>query len=121
MPPLAEFFLDDGPTLAASLARHPGVHKLYYASGTRSLGNTEGLELSPASIKDRLIQTSFGAGSIRKVCAFVVRVGFRVWGSAHIENLQIFKDERTKAIHQGTRRFVLQVFALIPHLAMRFC
>ncbi|HEX6778163.1 MAG TPA: hypothetical protein VF099_08175, partial [Ktedonobacterales bacterium] len=84
MPALRQVFLHDGPTVAASLARQAGVHKHDLSPGTRSLGNTEGLELAPASIKDRGIQTSFGAGSIGQIRAALVRVRFGGRRGAHV-------------------------------------
>src|SRR5579871_723602 len=106
---------------AAKLACVIGVNKRYLSSGACSLGDTEGLELSPASIQNRQIQTSFGAGSIGQICAIVVWVGFGVRRLTHVGDIHFFKDERAKAIHQSTRCLVLKVRTLIADLAVSFC
>ena len=68
-----------------------------------------------------MIQARLRRCAIGQIRAFLVWVRLGFGCSAHVENLQVFKDQRTKAIHQSTHRFVVEVLALIAHLAMGFC
>ena len=64
VPTLAQVFRDEPTTPAAQLTRVVGVDQHYAPTSPHSLIGAELLELTPASIQDRLIQASFCAGPI---------------------------------------------------------
>src|SRR5689334_9435214 len=83
---------DEFLTATALLARVVGVHKHHLPSGAFSLGDTVGLELSPASIENRQIQASFSASPLGQIRAVLLRVRFRVRSGTHIGDPEVFKD-----------------------------
>ena len=85
-------------TPAAVLAGVIGVHQHHLPPGACSLGDTEGLELSPTSIQNGLYS---GPPSRWPHWAdrlpFVLRVGLGFGRLAHVRDLQVFKDDQAKA------------------------
>ena len=106
---------DQLATAAALLTRIVGVRQHDVPPGACSLGGTEGLELSPASVKNRCVEASLGAGSIGQihVCPLRVSLGFGYF--AHVGDLQVFKDHHAKTVDQCPGCFVLEVPPLIAH------
>ena len=69
--------------------------------------------MSPASIKNGCVEASLDAGPIGQIGAFLLRVRFGFGRFAHVEDVEVFKDDQPKAIHKRTCRFVLKVLALV--------
>ena len=62
-------------TAAATLARIVGVHHHHHLSpGACSIGDTQGLEVSPASIQNRRVQTRPGRRPVGQVLPLLLRV-----------------------------------------------
>ena len=87
-------------TPAALLARVIGVHHHHVPPGAFSLGDTEGLELSPTSIQNGLVQARFRAGPIRHIGAFLLRVRL---GAGALVMFVIFRSSKTRVPKRLTR------------------
>ncbi len=107
-------------TAAAHLAGVRGVHSHHVSTGACSLGDTEGLEVSPASISDGRVQTRLGRCPIRQIGAFLFRVRLRFRCFGHVRDLQVFQDHCSKAVHQRTRGLMVEVPPLVAHPPMGF-
>ena len=84
---LPQGFGNELTTPAAVLARVIRVHHHHVTPGACSLGDTEGLELSPTSIQNGLVQARFRAGPIRHIGAFLLRVGLGCGRLGHVRDL----------------------------------
>ena len=98
-----------------------GVYKQHAASGACSLGDAELLELAPASIQNSGIQARLGRCPIGQIVPLLLRVRLGFGRLAHVGDLQVFKHEQPKPVDQGACGLVVEVFPLVPHLAMRLC
>jgi hypothetical protein len=114
MPAFVQVFGYQLTTIAAHLAGIVGIHKHHLPSGAFSLGDTERLELSPPSIENGFVEASLSARPIRQIGALFVWIGFGFGRFAHIENVEVFENEQTEAIHERTSCFVLKV---LPQLS----
>ena len=106
---------------AAVLAGVIGVHQHHLSPGTCSLGDTQGLELSPASIQNRHVQARLGCCPIGQVGAFPLRVRLGCGRLAHLGDLQVFKDQHAIAVDQRAGGFVLKIVPLVADPSVRCC
>ena len=121
MDPFLQRFRNQLTTAAALLARVVGVHQHHLSPGTCSLGDTEGLELSPASIQNGRVQARLGCCPIGQVGAFLLRVRLGFGRLAHLGDLQVFQDHHAKAIDQRAGGFVLKIVPLVADPSVRCC
>src|SRR6266487_2188085 len=103
-------------TRAADLAGLVGIHRHDGTPGACSLGAHHAHELSPPSIMNTFVETTFGGSSIRKVLSLLVLLGFGT--PDHVLFLQLLKGEELVLIDETARRLVLEVAALVAYFAM---
>ena len=111
---LVRTFLQARTTYLAGLV---GVHEQHTPISLFRFIDAQLLEHRPPSIIDRLVEARFGTGPIRQVRPIIVQA--RLWPPRHIRGGQVLKYEGVIGIHQSTSLFVLEITALVGHLAVQ--
>ena len=115
-----ERFRNQLTAAAAALAGVIGVHQRHVSPGTCSLGDTEALGIVPTSIKNGRVQASFRTGPVGQIGTFLFRVRLGFGCLAHLRDLQVFKNQGSKVVHQRMRGLMVEVFPLVAYPAMGF-
>ena len=119
MPAFAEVFLAHLTTTATYLAGVLRVHKQHLSTSIFSFVGTELLEHAPTSIDNTFVQAAFGSRSVREILPVLIL--FRLGALAHVDRLQLFKNNRSIGIDQLPALLVQKITPLVANLPMGLC